>query len=252
MLGIERRQKIIEIMQRDGKVYVAKLAKEFGITEETVRRDLEKLEGQQLLQRSYGGAIPMEKATEDISFDQRSITNVEEKKILTNKAIKLVEDGDTIFIDASSTALLLRPHLEQKKNITIITNSVRLLYDAALNTNLRILSTGGNLKNNSFALNGPIAQDAISKFTVDLAIISCKALSQEYGAMESTVAEASLKKVMLSRARKKILLVDHHKFDKTAFVHICNLKEFSYIVTDRKPSPEWCRIAKQENIGLIY
>ena len=172
MLGIERRQKIMDILQKNKKVYVAKLALEFGITEETVRRDLEKLENQNLLQRSYGGAVLMEKTNEDLSFDQRSITHVAEKRKITEKAHQLIEKGDTIFMDSSSTALMLRPYLENKENITIITNSIRLLYDAALNTNLHIISTGGKLKENSFALIGPTALDTIDKFTVDVAIIS--------------------------------------------------------------------------------
>lgn len=252
MLGIERRQKIMEILQRESKVYVAKLAQEFNITEETVRRDLEKLENQNLLQRSYGGAVLPEKATEDISFDQRSITNVDEKRALTNKASSLIEDGDTIFMDSSSTALMLRPHLEQKENITIITNSVRFLYDAALNTNLRILSTGGRLKKNSFALIGPSALDTIRKFTADLAIISCKALSRQHGSMESTEEEAVIKSAMIQRAKKTILLADHHKFDKTAFVHACDLQSIACIVTDLKPAQEWIKLAEKKGIDIIY
>lgn len=251
MLGIERRQKIMEILQRDNKVYVAKLAQEFNITEETVRRDLEKLEKQNLLLRSYGGAVLPDKATEDISFDQRSITNVTEKRQLTNKAARLIENGDTIFMDSSSTALMLRPYLEEKENITVITNSVRLLYDAALSTNLNILSTGGRLKKNSFALIGPSALDTISKFTVDLAIISCKALNAKHGSMESTEEEAVIKKTMLSRAKKSILLADHHKFDKTAFARTCDLKELTYLVTDKKPSSEWIKLAEKNDIELI-
>ena len=194
MLGIERRQKIMDILQKNKKVYVAKLALEFGITEETVRRDLEKLENQNLLQRSYGGAVLMEKTNEDLSFDQRSITHVAEKRKITEKAHQLIEKGDTIFMDSSSTALMLRPYLENKENITIITNSIRLLYDAALNTNLYIISTGGKLKENSFALIGPTALDTIDKFTVDVAIISCKALNKQHGFMESTEEEAMIKK----------------------------------------------------------
>ena len=174
MLGIERRQKIMNILQQNKKAYVAQLAQEFGITEETVRRDLEKLEKQNLLQRTYGGAVLLEKTNEDLSFEQRSITHVAEKRKISEMAIQLIDDGDTVFMDSSSTALMLRPHLERKKNITIITNSIRLLYDAALNTNLHIISTGGRLKENSFALIGPTALDTIDKFSVDLAIISSK------------------------------------------------------------------------------
>lgn len=251
MLGIERRQKIMDILQKNKKVYVAKLAQEFGITEETVRRDLEKLENQNLLQRSYGGAILMEKTNEDLSFDQRSITHVAEKRKITEKAHQLIEKGDTIFMDSSSTALMLRPYLENKENITIITNSIRLLYDAALNTNLHIISTGGKLKENSFALIGPTALDTIDKFTVDVAIISCKALNKQHGFMESTEEEAMIKKNMLKHARKIILLADHHKFDKIAFTRIGYLEEIDTLITDQRPNQEWCNLLQEKNIQLI-
>ena len=251
MLGIERRQKIMDILKKNKKVYVAKLAQEFGITEETVRRDLEKLENQNLLQRSYGGAVLMEKANEDLSFDQCSITHVAEKRKITEKAHQLIEKGDTIFMDSSSTALMLRPYLENKENITIITNSIRLLYDAALNTNLHIISTGGKLKENSFALIGPTALDTIDKFTVDVAIISCKALNKEHGFMESTEEEAMIKKNMLKHARKIILLADHHKFDKIAFTRIGYLEEIDTLITDQRPNQEWCNLLQEKNIQLI-
>lgn len=251
MLGIERRQKIMDILQKNKKVYVAKLAQEFGITEETVRRDLEKLENQNLLQRSYGGAVLMEKANEDLSFEQRSITHVAEKRKIIEKAHQLIEKGDTIFMDSSSTALMLRPYLENKENITIITNSIRLLYDAALNTNLHIISTGGKLKENSFALIGPTALDTIDKFTVDVAIISCKALNKQHGFMESTEEEAMIKKNMLKHAKKTILLADHHKFDKIAFTRIGYLEEINTLITDQQPNQEWCNLLQEKNIQLI-
>lgn len=251
MLGIERRQKIMNILQQNKKAYVAQLAQEFGITEETVRRDLEKLEKQNLLQRTYGGAVLLEKANEDLSFEQRSITHVAEKRKISEMAIQLIDDGDTVFMDSSSTALMLRPHLERKKNITIITNSIRLLYDAALNTNLHIISTGGRLKENSFALIGPTALDTIDKFSVDLAIISSKALNKQHGFMESTEEEAMIKQHMLHRAKKKLLLADHHKFDKIAFTRIGYLDEIQCLITDRRPSEEWCRLLLEKDIQLI-
>ena len=155
-------------------------------------------------------------------------------------------------MDSSSTALMLRPYLENKENITIITNSIRLLYDAALNTNLHIISTGGKLKENSFALIGPTALDTIDKFTVDVAIISCKALNKEHGFMESTEEEAMIKKNMLKHARKIILLADHHKFDKIAFTRIGYLEEINTLITDQRPNQEWCNLLQEKNIQLIY
>lgn len=252
MLGIERRQQIMVKLRTEQKVYVSQLAKEFNVTEETIRRDLEKLEEQNMLVRSYGGAVLPDQTSEDIAFNQRSVTNIEEKKILVAKAANLIKDGDSIFLDSSTTALAMRSVLECKKNITLITNSIRLLYDAASNTNMKIISTGGRIKKDAFALVGPAAISTIQNYHTDLAIISCKALNMEFGSMESNDEESIIKQYMLSNAKKIILLVDHHKFNKTGFVNCSKITNFTYVVTDQKPSQKWIDFFEANNVVLIY
>ncbi|MBQ1809227.1 MAG: DeoR/GlpR transcriptional regulator, partial [Selenomonas sp.] len=215
MLAIERRQLIMDKIKREKKVYVAELSQLFSVTEETVRRDLEKLEGEDLLRRSYGGAVINEsKASEDLSFLKRSTINSESKKYIAQQAYPLISDGDTIMVDSSTTCLALLHQLQDHRNITIITNSIRLAYDFSASP-FRIISTGGTLRPNSMALTGSATCKALQRYYADIALISCKGLNRQLGVMESNEEESVVKQVMLAQAKKALLLSDSSKFDKT-------------------------------------
>lgn len=250
MLGIERRQIIMDKLAREQKVYVAELSKLFQVTEETIRRDLEKLEKEDLLRRSYGGAVPTEGTSEDFSFVKRSSINSESKDTLARKAAELFGDGSTIMMDSSTTCLALLHYLQIKRNITIITNSIRLAYDFT-NSSFRIISTGGNLRANSFALTGSVTCATIAKYYVDFAVFSCKGVDIAKGVMESNEEESVVKQHMMAQAKKTVLLIDHAKFDKTAFTQTCDFSRISAVVTDTLPSAEWQEYLKGMQVELI-
>lgn len=238
MLAIERRQKIMEEITREGKVYVSALSQLFHVTEETIRRDLEKLEGQDLLRRSYGGAILNDHTGEDLSFQRRSSINSESKEAIAKKAMELVKDGDTIMMDSSTTCLALLHQLSSRKDLTIITNSIRLVYDFVTSP-FHLISTGGNLRPNSYALTGPVAIATLQKYFVDIAVFSCKGVTLERDVMESNEEESVVKQWMIKQARKSILLADHSKFNRTAFIKTCDFEDITALVTDEMPNEEW-------------
>lgn len=251
MLGIERRQRIVDKIKQDKKVYVSELSQLFKVTEETVRRDLEKLENENLLRRSYGGAILNEQQTgEDISFMKRSTINSESKEAIAQKAQELINDGDTIMVDSSTTCLTLLHHLKERRHITIITNSIRLAYDFSASP-FRIISTGGTLRANSMALTGTATCTALQRYYADVVLISCKGLDPKRGVMESNEEESAVKQVMLAQAKKSLLLVDQSKFDKTAFVQTCSLADIDTIVTDSAPEEHWHKALTQAQVELI-
>lgn len=251
MLGPERRQKIMDILRQDNKVYVSQLAKIFNITEETIRRDLEKLEQQNLLRRSYGGAMLYESTSEDLSFKKRSNINSESKQIIAATAFDLINDGDTIMVDSSTTCQLLLQKLKIHKHLTIITNSVRLMNDL-MGSNFTLISTGGTLRTNSCSLTGAQACHTIKNYCVDFAIISCKGLDIAHGIMESNDSESEIKQHMIKQARRTILLADHTKFNKTAFSYCCDFRHISYLVTDIAPSVEWVKTLADNKVHLLY
>lgn len=250
MLGLERREKIMEKLRQDSKVYVSELAPLFKVTEETIRRDLEKLEGEGLLRRSYGGAMLAQSTSEDLSFTKRSTINSASKEKIAALTYSLINDGDTIMVDSSTTCRLLLDKLKERKNITIITNSIRLMNDFS-SSKFTMICTGGTLRANSYSLTGAQALRTLADYYVDFALISCKGLDIEKGVMESNESESEVKRRMIKQAREVVLLADHSKLDKTAFVKCADLSALTYLATDETPSEDWQRVLQENHVRLI-
>ena len=251
MLGIERRQAIIDKLKQEHRVYVSELSTIFNVTEETIRRDLDKLESDDLIRRNYGGAVLNDYISEDLSFLRRSSINSKEKDIIAQKAMGFIKDGNTIMMDTSTTGLALLNRLKIRKDITIITNSIRLAYDFT-NSQFKIISTGGTLRAKSFALTVDVTCNTLQRYYVDIAILSCKGIDIEKGVMESNEEESVVKQIMIAQAKKVILLVDHSKFDKVSFTKTCDFSKISMLITDKTPSNEWQNYLNEQQIDLIY
>ncbi|MBE7065821.1 MAG: DeoR/GlpR transcriptional regulator [Ruminococcaceae bacterium] len=252
MLAIERKKLILEQLQRDKKVIVADLAKVFDVTEETIRRDLEKLEREGFAQKIYGGAVLKESFNVDLPYAVRKRSNVTDKQYIAGLIADMIQDGDSIMLDASSTALFVAQNIKSKKNITIITNSVEIICEIADRNSWKVISTGGTLKEGALALVGSQTTRTISNYHVDLAVFSCKGISAESGLTDASENDAEIKKAIIASAHRKILAVDHSKFDIVSFVGIADLKEIDLVVTDRKPDGDWDKVFEKERVELIY
>jgi len=252
MLPRERLEIIKKTVVQEKKVYVSKLSEKFKVTEETIRRDLEKLELQGIVTRSYGGAIlNAEIINEDVPFYKRSKNNIEDKKYIASKAIEFIKEGSTIVADCSSTVLEILKSIKSRSDVTIITNSVEVLQE--LNqSELNIISTGGVINKRSLSLQGPITQSTIEKYNVDIALVSCKGMDINKGMLDANEAEAEIKRIMIRQACKVMLLIDHGKFDKTSFVKLFDYENIDCIITDQKPREEWIDLLNSYNIEIIY
>jgi len=251
MLAAERRKKIIDLVHQDKRVLVSDLSRMFEVTEETIRRDLEKLEKDGILSRTYGGAMLNRHTNEDLPFVTRNALNTDIKRGIALKALDLINDGDTLMVDPSSTAFEFLKLLGNKNNLTIITNSINILHEFS-NSGMDIISTGGSLRYRSLSLVGPVAHDTIQRYNVDTAVISCKGVDMERGVTDSNEPECELKKYMLRQANKVVLLADHTKFDKTAFTKLVELGHIDFLITDCKPSEAWLKRLNEENIEVLY
>ena len=251
MLAIERRNKIILILQKEGRVLVSDLSKAFDVTEETIRRDLEKLEQEGFAKKTYGGAIANESAYVDQPFTVRKTSNVIKKQAIAEIVASVIQDGDHIMIDSSSTSGYIAKQLKNKKELTIITNSVEILYDLSDVAGWKVLSTGGVLKEGSLSLLGHQAEEVISSFHVDKAIISCKGVDLEKGISDSNEMEAYIKQRMIASANVIILAVDSSKLDKISFTKICDISDVDMIVTDSIPDQRWDSVTSSLNVDLV-
>ncbi len=252
MLAIERRNHILSMLQQDGRVLVSDLSTMFQVTEETIRRDLEKLEKQGLAKKTYGGAIINDNVNMDLPYTVRKKANVLSKQCIAEIISTMIEDGDHIMMDASSTAVYVAKHIKNKKNITLITNSIEILLELSEVSGWKVFSTGGILKEGSLSLVGHEAEEMIHNYHVDKAIISCKGVDLERGITDSNEMEAQIKKLMLQSANTKILAVDNSKFDKISFTKICDLSNIDMVITDTKLNDKWMEKFNSMKIETYY
>lgn len=251
MLAIERKNEILTLLELEGSVLVAPLAVKYAVAEETIRRDLEKLEQDGLARRTYGGAILVSGISADASYRVRAKTNIKQKSIIADKLFDLVGNGESILMDASSTSVLVARTLKSKKKLTILTNSVEILLDFADNKDISVISTGGVLRDSSLSLVGRDAERIIDNYTADKAIISCKGIDFDKGVTESNIAEAEIKKAMVANAKHVILALDSSKFDRLSFAKLVDLKNLHTVVTDKLPSERWREYFAEHNIILL-
>ncbi|MBQ8439623.1 MAG: DeoR/GlpR transcriptional regulator [Clostridia bacterium] len=252
MLAIERRREILARLTANGKVIVSELAKDFEVTEETIRRDLDKLDKEGLASKTYGGAVSKLNASVDLPYNIREGVNVVQKQQIAQRIADLIEDGQRVMIDSSSTALYAIKKIKEKSNLTIITNSVKVLLELADKPDWTVLSTGGILKKNALALMGSSAEKMINSYHVDIAICSCKGLDMELGVTDSNENDSLIKQAMFHSAEKRILALDSEKFDKKSFVKVCDFSDVDLIVTDTAPAEKWIGFCEEKNITLVY
>ncbi len=252
MLPIERRSEILQKLILEGKVVVSELALFYDVTEETIRRDLEKLEADGYAKKTYGGAVRNDNITNDVPYTVRKQTNVSGKKYIADLIGTLISDGDSLLLDSSTTALFTVKSIFTKHNLTIVTNSVEILLDLPQGNDWKVMSTGGLYNSDSMSYSGYEAEKVVSKYFVDYAILSCKGMDMEKGITDTRENFAELKKVFLKSAKKVILAIDHTKFDKVSFIRIDYFDKIDIVVTDIEPNDEWKKFFEERNIELYY
>lgn len=252
MLAVERRNLILEKLQDEKKVVVSELSILFDVSEETIRRDLDKLDKEGLATKSYGGAVLNENTGLDMPFNVRKKRNMRGKQIIAELVSELVQEGEHIIVDPSTTAVTIVKALKSRKRLTVITNSIEVLVELSDVSGWDIICTGGTLRENYLALVGPKATDVISSFHADRVILSCKGIDMENGITDANEMFSQVKQNMLKSARQHILAVDSTKFDKVAFSQICELSAIDMVVTDVRPNDAWMKYFAEKGIECLY
>lgn len=252
MLAAERRNLILEKVHENKRVIVSELSKEYEVSEETIRRDLEKLEEEGHVTKSYGGAVLNEKSSIDLPFNVRWKANPEGKHRIAELVSREIEDGDHIMLDASTTAVFIAKSIKQKRHLTVITNAIEILLELADVPGWDIIAPGGVLKPNSMSLIGKKALDGIGSYHVDKAFFSCKGIDLKNGITDGNVETGGIKQNMIAAADRVYLAVDSSKFGKTAFSRICGLSAVDCIVTDKRPDELWMETFRREKTECIY
>lgn len=232
MLALERHRRILELLDIHGAVMVSKLSAELGVTEETVRRDLEKLEAQELLRRTHGGALPIDDGSYEYSLEKRKTLNVEVKIELARKAVQYIATGDTVFLDASTTTFYMAKEIKNMKNVTVITNSLRVINELSGSEGVKVIAVGGIVSKNQ-SLIGAMTENYITEnYFADKMFFSSKGIGDNAVILEGNEQECFIKQRMIKNSRICYYLCDKSKIGRVGYMRLASFEDIAYLVTD--------------------
>ncbi|MEO6801880.1 MAG: transcriptional repressor AgaR [Granulicella sp.] len=232
MLIGERRQYILSLLHRDGRVLVSELSESLGISPITIRKDLDKLGAQGLLQRTHGGALtPQGSTMMDPSLNEKQSHQVKEKQRIAAAAVKLVKDGQCILLDSGTTVATIARSLREFSNLTIVTNALNIAADLS-DTGFEIILTGGTLRKNSFSLVGPMAEDSLTQIRADIFFLAVDGFDPKIGITTPNLLESRVNRAMVRASRKVVAVCDSTKFSRSSMALIVPPTAIHTVITD--------------------
>lgn len=228
MILNDRQAKMVEVIKNNKRVSVKKLSGDFFVSEMTIRRDLKELEKAGYIQRYNGGAVYLDEY-ETIPIESRKLLNIAEKKEISKKADKYINDFITVFIDSSSTALYIIPFLKQYKEITVVTNSVQCIL-AASKYHLKCILAGGNYYENDMCTVGSETDGFLRRINVDVGFFSSRGLSDDGIISDNNEMQTSARRAIMMNCKKKIFLFDHSKQNRKYIYTVCTVDEVDDII----------------------
>lgn len=236
MLAQQRRREIMSLLQGTGAARVAELAQRLSVTEETIRRDLKRLDREGKLIRTHGGAVASDGDRLELPFDERHNTNRSEKQAIAARALAHIEEGDVIGIDASTTACELARQLPDLP-LTVVTSSIVIASMLIDRPRIDVMLTGGLLDRSSLSLMGTLAGDAVERFNIRRLFISCRGIDLQRGLTEASEPHAQIKQRMIRLAEQVYLLADHSKFGLRSVVYFAQVADIDVLITDPAADP---------------
>jgi DeoR/GlpR family transcriptional regulator of sugar metabolism len=231
----ERQDRIARFVEEHGRARVADLAIRFGVSAVTIRKDLLALESTQRLVRAHGGAIAIDRSRPELAFDIRERLQAEEKVRIGAAGAALVQDGESIVMDASTTALSVARQLKTRagwSQLTIITNGLRIAFELAGHPGITVLMLGGRVRWEAMSVVGQLGDGLFDRINVQKAFLGAAGFTLESGLADATEEEAQIKRSMVSAAREVIAIVDHTKWERAAFATFCPTASVGMVLTD--------------------
>jgi len=250
MLIEERRQHILGIAQNEGRVRVRDLSKALGISQITIRKDLDHLQAKGLLQRSHGGALPAQPgALFDPSLKEKEKSHHGEKERIAVAAAELVQEGQCVMLDSGTTTTAIAHALKRFSALTVITNAVNIAAELT-NTNLEVILTGGILRKNSFSLVGPLAEDMLAEMHADILFLGVDGFDLEIGLTTPNLLESRVNRAMVTGATRVVAVCDSTKFDRRSLSRIVPATAIHQIITDANLSKPMLECLQALNIEV--
>lgn len=232
MLAEERRRAILEIMEREGRVLVRELSERFNTSHVTIRNDLKILNAEGLIRRAHGGGLPTGGGTLiDPSLKEKRKLHQDEKRKIGEAAAAMVKDGESVLLDSGTTTTAVARELRHHRSLTVITNAVNIAADLAP-TPIELILTGGILRENSFSLVGPLAEETLRQLQADILFLGVDGFDVTYGLTTPNLLEAKVNRVMVEIARKVVMVCDSSKFGRRSLCLIVPPSSIDEIITD--------------------
>lgn len=253
MFAEERHRKIVDLLHADGTVKVKQLSVMFDVSEDCIRKDLAYLERMQLVKRIYGGAVLPREINLDPALVKRKIEDDGGKRIIAEKALSLIQPGDTIFLDISTiNAILAKLLLQSGKRVTVVTNMIEIIQIFATQTNVTLIATGGAFNQFCDGFIGSICIDAISQYRFDLGFLGVVGVDPCQNSTYSYEPEEGLtKRAIVKASRKAYLLLEDKKFSRDGNYQVLPLNRFAGVITEKPPEPKILEALEQYNIEIL-
>ena len=231
-----RQQEILEIAKSEGRVTVEGLALSFGVTLQTIRRDLGELAEDGHLQRVHGGAI-LPSGVANIGYDERRGLNHEAKQAIADHCAARIPDDASVFLNIGTSTEAVAAALLNRKNLLVVTNNLNIANILVRNPTCDVVVAGGMLRRSDGGLVGHLTMQAVEQFKVDFAVVGCSALDVEGDILDFDAAEVGVSQQVIAQSRAVFLVADHSKFQRSAPVRIASLSDIDTFFTDRPLSP---------------
>lgn len=252
MLAEERRFQIREILTAQRTVSASDLCDRLKVTAATIRRDLAALEQEGVLVRSHGGAVSRMSSTNfQPTYDALLRSESEEKRQIARVAEQFVLDGDTIFLEGSTTVFELARRLIHRNRLTVVTNSPTIVCQLQRSAGVSVMCTGGDLQKDTFYLSGEWARRALSEIRLDKAILGVSAIDPRYGVSTAHHAEAQITRMVSNAAKTRIALADHTKFGRQRFAFVGPVTDIDILITDAGTDAKYIQELREAGLQVM-
>lgn len=238
LLPAERRQRIFEIILSRHTVSVTELAERFEVSGMTIRRDLQLLEEQGLVESVHGGAKSSTQNPFELSYAQRELIESDAKRAIGQLAATLIRDGETAALDGSTTTLHVARHLFGRQRMTVVTNGIKAASELGHRPGIEVIVTGGELHQTA-SLVGPFARATLERLRVDWTVLSVTGVTTALDLMGPSEYDAETKATMIDIARRVMFVADVTKFGRDSYIRVATMDRVSDVITDDRIAPEW-------------
>lgn len=245
-----RHAKIIEMAKSRGRVLVDELVREFGVSAQTIRKDLNDIRNRGLLKRSHGGAA-FDSGIENMEYESRRQIAAHEKDAIGRAAANIIPNNSSLFVNIGTTTEAVGRALLGHTGLMVITNNINVANRMRIHPALEVVIAGGIVRGSDGGIVGEAAVDFIKQFKVDYAVIGTSAIDEDGALLDFDYREVKVAQAIIANARHVILVSDSTKFKRTAPVRIAHLSQVNTFITDRCPVPSVRQVCAESGVTLI-